>query len=254
MMQRAWQRLTVSFAVAAFLTPVLPQNGSTARPGGQPEVLQYEVEWRLVRAGTARLSRLSQANGSLQTDLHLESAGLVSKLYRVNDNYSVSYDAGFCAGATFMRSEEGSRRRETNVTFDREHKKSLYVEKDLIKNNVALQKELDVPPCVHDVVTALNRLRSTKIALGQSVQFPVTDGKRLINAKIEAQEKEKVKTSLGTYQTVRYEAHLFNDNLYVRKGRLFIWLTDDDKRLPVQIRVRLNFPVGTISLQLEKIG
>jgi hypothetical protein len=51
---------------------------------------------------------------------------------------------------------------------------------------------------------------------------------------------------------MRYEAHLFNDVLYRRKGRLFVWLTDDEKRLPVQIRVRLSFPVGTISFELEK--
>lgn len=252
MKKRVPQRLLALFAVAAFLQPLHPQGGAGSKPA-VAESLQYEVEWRLVRAGTARLTRFASGQG-WQSDLHLESAGLVSKLYRVNDNYSVTYDQSYCAGGTFMRSEEGSRRRETTVTFDREHKKSIYNEKDLVKNNVALHKELDIPPCVQDVVAALTRLRAAKLAPGQTVQFPITDGKRIINAKIEAQEKEKVKTATGTYQTVRYEAHLFNDNLYVRKGRLFVWVTDDDQRLPVQIRLRLSFPVGTISLSLEKIG
>jgi hypothetical protein len=35
-------------------------------------------------------------------------------------------------------------------------------------------------------------------------------------------------------------------------GRVFVWLTDDDRRLPVQIRVRMNFPLGTVTLELEK--
>lgn len=254
-MQRASQRLAALFAVVVFFQPLHPQTSTAQKPGAPvpSEVLQYEVEWRLVRAGTARLTRFP-ANSGWRTDLHLDSAGLVSKLYRVNDNYSVNYDAGFCSSATFMRSEEGSRRRETTVTFDHERKKSFYVEKDLLKNNVALQKELDIPPCVQDVITALNRLRSSKVPLGQSVQFPITDGKRIVTARIEAQEKENVKTNAGAYQTIRYEANLFNGNLYIRKGRLFIWLTDDDKKIPVQIRLRLNFPVGTISLQLEKTG
>lgn len=251
-MQSALHRLPVLFAVCAFLQPLQPQSGSAAKPATPSEVLQYEVEWRLVRAGTARLSRIPQGT-STQYDLHLDSAGLVSKLYRVNDNYSVTFDSNYCAAGTFMRSEEGARRRETTVTFDRERKKAVYNEKDLVKNGTT-HKELDIPPCVQDVVTALTRLRATKPAIGQSVTFPITDGKRIINAKIEAQEKEKVKTPTGTYDAIRYEAFLFNDQLYVRKGRLFVWITDDDRRLPVQIRVRLNFPVGTISLQLEKLG
>jgi hypothetical protein len=40
--------------------------------------------------------------------------------------------------------------------------------------------------------------------------------------------------------------------LYKRKGRLFIWLTDDADRTPVQLRFQLGFPIGTISLALDK--
>jgi len=38
----------------------------------------------------------------------------------------------------------------------------------------------------------------------------------------------------------------------MRKGRVFVWLTDDGERLPVQILLRLAFPVGSVTLQLEK--
>jgi hypothetical protein len=37
-----------------------------------------------------------------------------------------------------------------------------------------------------------------------------------------------------------------------RKGRVFVWLTDDERRLPVQIRIKLNVMIGTITLALEK--
>lgn len=218
------------------------------------EVLHYGIEWRLVRAGIAKLSRSPRAAAGWEANLQLESAGLVSKLFRVRDDYRVLYDSAFCASGTTMSAEEGSRRRQTTVTVDREAKKSHYLEKDLVKNSVVLEKNLDVPSCVHDVVAALIRLRAMKLQPGQTVQLPVTDGKKAISARVEAQEKETVKTPAGTYETVRVEAHLFNDVLYKRPGRLFIWLTDDDKQLPVQVRAKLNFPVGTISLQLEKVG
>jgi hypothetical protein len=40
--------------------------------------------------------------------------------------------------------------------------------------------------------------------------------------------------------------------LYKRPAHLEIWLSDDRRRLPVQIRVRMPFTIGTITLQLEK--
>ncbi|MBV6434226.1 MAG: hypothetical protein IANPNBLG_04471 [Bryobacteraceae bacterium] len=246
-------------ACAVLLAPVRAQAPSHPSPEmyGQPkpvESFQLSVEWRLVRAGTATLTRTPQPGGSWQADLHLESTGLVSKLYRVNDDYRTFYDSGFCADTTYMKAEEGSRRRETSIIYHRDTRKLNYLERDLVKNSIALQKELDIPDCVHDIVAALNRLRSLKLPVGQLTHLPVTDGKRVVSARIEAQEKEKITTPAGTFDTVRYEANLFNDVLYKRKGRLLLWLSDDDRKVLVQVRVRLGFPVGTISLQLEKLG
>jgi hypothetical protein len=31
-----------------------------------------------------------------------------------------------------------------------------------------------------------------------------------------------------------------------------VWLTDDARHLPVQMRIRMPFVIGTITLQLEK--
>lgn len=98
-------------ACAVLLAPVRAQAPSHPSPEmyGQPkpvESFQLSVEWRLVRAGTATLTRTPQPGGSWQADLHLESTGLVSKLYRVNDDYRTFYDSGFCADTTYMKAEE----------------------------------------------------------------------------------------------------------------------------------------------------
>jgi hypothetical protein len=37
----------------------------------------------------------------------------------------------------------------------------------------------------------------------------------------------------------------------MRKGRAFIYATDDADRTPVEIRLRLAFPIGTVTLHLE---
>jgi hypothetical protein len=211
--------------------------------------LQYGVEWRLIRAGTARLTWSPSEHG-YQGDLHIESAGLVSKLYRVKDDYRVQMDQDLCARNVFIHAEEGKRRRETTIKY--EAGAASYLERDLIKNNVALSKELPVPACVYDYIGGLNKLRGFKLEPGQSVQLPMSDGKKFANVKVEAQEREQVKTPLGSYKVMRYEVFMFNDVLVRRKARMFVWLTEDERRLPVQIRIRMQLLVGTITLQLEK--
>jgi hypothetical protein len=88
---------------------------------------------------------------------------------------------------------------------------------------------------------------------GQSTEVPVSDGKKSVMAKVEAQQREDVKASEGTFKTIRYEIHLFNDVLYRRSAHLYVWLTDDRRRLPVRVQVRMQFAIGTITLLLQKV-
>ncbi|HJY07662.1 MAG TPA: DUF3108 domain-containing protein, partial [Bryobacteraceae bacterium] len=87
---------------------------------------------------------------------------------------------------------------------------------------------------------------------GKSASIPVTDGKKVAMARIDAQERETITIDNKQYHTIRYEAFLFDNVLYQRKARLWLWMTDDASRLPVQIRLRLSFPIGNITLFLDK--
>lgn len=218
------------------------------------ETFHYAVEWRLIRAGRAKLTWRGEAGDAegRRGELEIESTGLVSKLFKVEDRYMAAMDASLCATRTHMLAREGSRRRETNVVFDRERGKASYLEKDLNKDTIAHQTEIDVPACVHEVIGALYRLRALRMEPGQTAEVPMSDGKKSVRARVEAQEREEVRTPAGSYKAVRHEAFLFNNVLYRRPGRLFVWLTDDNRRLPVQIRVRLQFHIGTLTFQLEK--
>jgi Protein of unknown function (DUF3108) len=217
--------------------------------------LSYNVEWRLIDAGKAKLrwsAGVQPSHPGWQVDLHLESTGLVSKLYKVNDDYTANLVGNFCVQNTHTNAREGSRQRETVVHFDPESKKASYLERDLMTHAVVLAKETDIPACVHDVIGGMLFLKTLNLEPGHSIQFPVSDGKKTVSAKIEAQQREQIKVPAGTFKTIRYEAFLFNNVLYRRDGHLQVWLSDDARRLPVRLQVRLHFAIGTITFELEK--
>jgi len=223
-------------------------------PGVPPhETLEYGIEWRLIKAGMAKLTwaAMNEGNNAGELRLHLESAGLVSKLFRVNDDYTASIGQNLCAQNVFLSAHEGNRSKETRVVYDNQAHRANYIEKDLVKN-LTVNKEIDIPSCVHDVVGGLLVLRNLRLEPGKTAQIPISDGKKFVQAKVESQQREEIRTELGSFRTVRYEVFLFDNVLFKRSGHLHVWLTDDDWRLPVQLQVRLQFTIGTITFRLRK--
>ncbi len=248
-------RTCLALSVISVSHPQSKPAASAAASAFSREVLNYSVEWRLIFAGNARLSMEpsgSPEQGLLKVRLHLQSGGLISKLYRVDDNYEAEMDDHFCANRTTLDAMERSRHHETNVEYDRARGKASYVERDLLKNTVIKTAETEIPPCVNDIIGGLYKLRTLRLEPGQSDQLIISDGKKTASARVDAQARETVKTNAGTFNTVRYEAHIFNGVLYARKAQFLMWVTDDARRLPVQFRARMSFPIGSITLQLDK--
>jgi len=232
----------------------LPDAPNTA-PIASKEALQYGVEWRLIRAGQANITfdpNTVDGKPAYNVTLRLQSAGMVSKLYKVDDSYVAQASGQLCADNLVLNAEEGKRKRQTKVTFDRERGKVHYLERDLVNNTTVAANEIDTPPCVHEILSGLYRARMLKLEPGQSATIPITDGKKLANVKFEAQEREEVSTPTGKHKTIRYEAYLFNGALYAKSARCLVWMTDDARRTPVQIQVRMRLLIGTITLTLEK--
>lgn len=216
-----------------------------------PEKLTYRVEWRLVAAGTATVQ---QRHGNAQgwtIDLNLESAGLVSRLYRVLDTYKVVTDDRFCGNNAYLDAQEGKKHITTRLMFDNSRHKVSYDERDVTKNT-SQHKELDSQPCTYDIIGALAALRVMPPPLARSITLPITNGKRIVRGKIEAQGRDNISVAGKNYSAIRYEAYLFDNVLYRRKGSLFIWLSNDSSHLPVQLQLHLGFPIGTITVSVEK--
>lgn len=260
------RRLTIR-VVLVLIATLLPAGGQipaqtqstpgASNPGLLPskETLDYDIEWRLGTAGHAKLewyATTPRIHMGYESKLHLESAGLVSRLYKVNDLYTVELTPTLCAESTVMTTHEGSRNRETRVNFNSGARKATYVERDLNKNTIFSQREIQIPGCVYDVLGGLFALRAIHLEPGHATEFHMSDGKKSVSAKVEAEKREEIKTDAGTFKTIRYQSYLFNDVLFRRTAHLFIWLTDDNRKIPVQIQIRLQIAIGTITFKLSK--
>lgn len=216
-----------------------------------PEKLSFHIEWHTITAGFATVEMSRTNPDDWETVLHLESTGMATRLYRVLDTYKVTSNDKFCAANSVLDSQEGKRHKVTRLSFENTTHKVDYEEHDLLKNS-RVRKEIEIVPCTREIAGALQALREMNLQPGKWATVAVTDGRKMANAKIEAQRKETLSLGGKTYQTIRYEAFVFDNVLYRRKGRLLIWISDDPDRLPVQLRLEMAFPIGTVTVQLDR--
>jgi len=237
--------------------PGLPDAGFRRGPGDPPyfpapETLTYKVEWRLTNAGTATV-QLSRDNGSKgwNFNVNIESSGLVSRLYRVQDSYKVTTREPFCLANSSLDAREGRKHTTSSLAVDSSGRRLTYEERDLAKNR-SEKKQLDISACTYEIVGALAILRNLNLPPGKVKTVPITDGKKFAQARVEAQAREKITVAGRSYPATRYEAFLFDNVLYRRHGRLLIWIGEGPEHLPLQLRLLLGFPIGTITVELQK--
>ncbi len=216
-----------------------------------PEKLTYRIEWRMVTAGQANLEYNRSSPGHWGINLDLESTGVVNRLYRVQDKYRVQSDDRFCPSLATLDAQEGKKHNQSRLSFDSTAHTLHFEEQDFIKNR---NEKLEVPivTCTREVAGALASLGQMYLEPGKTTTIRSQTARNWRRPKWKLRQRRRSTSMARPSSTVRYEAFLFDNVLYKRKGRLFIWITDDPERTPVQFRVQLGFPIGTVSLELEK--
>jgi hypothetical protein len=227
---------------------VLPLRPGFEFPYGQ--TLNYEGEWRFFTAGAATV-RIDRAGAQNRVTIVGDSTGVVALLYRVQDRFESYFDPkSLCSAKLVKHIEEGSHQRETVITYDYARGKSVLDERNL-KTNQQKKVENDIPGCVTDVVSGILYVASLPLQTGGVYTFPLNDGGNTVTVKATVEGKEQVKTPAGTFQTIRVGSE-GNSAVLKNRGRMWIWYTDDDRHLAVQMRAKLFW--GTLTIYLTGIN
>jgi hypothetical protein len=210
----------------------------------------YSVDWRLLNAGTTTL-HLDTVNGERHIVATADSIGAVALLYHVHDRLEAFFHPQTnCSLSLTKHTEEGFRRVDTNVRYDYQRKKAVVDEHNLRAKNQK-HEEIDIPSCVTNTLTAAYYVASQPLQPGTKFRFPSSDGGKATDIEVTIEGREQVKTPLGSYNTVRLSAEALNGPQR-GKGKLWMWYTDDARRIPVQMRARAFW--GTMLFHLTEIA
>jgi hypothetical protein len=103
-----------------------------------------------------------------------------------------------------------------------------------------------------DVISGFYHLRTLSLEVGKVVSIDIFDSNKFYTAEVSVLGKEKIGISaLGEIDTIKVKPELKSEGLFQRKGDILIWLSDDDRRIPV--RVETKVPVGKVVAELKEI-
>jgi len=209
----------------------------------------YSVQWHFMNAGTSTVEVKPVESGERVTAT-ANSVGFPDKLFRVHDIFKAEVNAqSFCTLLVSKHSEEGPHRRETRIVLNYSRLKSEVDITDL-KSSETKHSEFDLPACTTDVVSGFFYVASLPLVPGFSQTFPVNDNGKTTDVMIRVEARERVKGPTGEYQTLRVMAGPLSGPMK-GKGVLWVWFTDDSRRVPVQMRSKLGF--ATLFFQLQRI-
>ncbi|MGI8883043.1 MAG: DUF3108 domain-containing protein [Pyrinomonadaceae bacterium] len=154
---------------------------------------------------------------------------------------------------TVKRDEQGDRVRDSEAVFDYDSEKVTYVETN--------PKDPQRPPRrvastinneTQDLISGLYALRRLPFAVGKTFTLSVSDSGMVYQVPVRVTGREKQKTVLGKVMCWRIEPDIFGENRMIeQKGEMTIWITDDNRRLPV--RSKIETKLGKVEIKLRKV-
>jgi hypothetical protein len=241
-----------ALALAAVAHPTLAQQAPPLAPprAGSSfplkQTLTYSVDWRVFPAGTA-VVRFEAAGDRENITASADTSGAVNLLFHVSDRFQSSFDRGKgCTDDFNKQTVEGRRQVTSTLHLDYAQNRSVLNEKNLVTGQTK-HVESPVPGCVTDLLTGVFYASSQPIEVGHSFVIPVFDAMHIVPVTMKVEGREEIKTPLGVFKTLRVQPTAAA-GVVKNRGNIWIWYTDDERHLPVQMRARLFW--GTITFRL----
>jgi hypothetical protein len=213
-----------------------------------PERLEFEVSYTGITAGRA-VQEVTLEGNEVRIVSTAKSADWLRIFFPVDDRIESVLISGappLYIGVPRLyreRIREGWTRFQKDAVFDRE--KLEVRTKDLLKNSETTRS---ITKRTYDTLSSFFYFRSVPLQVGTSYYIDIFDCKRLWNTEVQVLRREVVETPLGRFNTVVIKPLLKSEGIFARTADMYIWLTDDERRIPVLMKSKVK--IGSITATL----
>lgn len=215
---------------------------------GVGERLVFDINYGYVTAGEAVLGIPALDNVRDRTcyrvEVSVRSSASFSIFYKVDDRYLTFIDVATLAPWQFEQHiREGSYRRDFVATFDQYTSKATTTDGG----------KFDTPKYVHDIMSAFYYVRAldlSGLAKGDTIALKNFYKDKTHDLVVRVLGRQELEVEAGKFRTIVVQPLVREGGLFKSEGRIVVWLTDDERKLPV----RVNSPViiGSVDVELRE--
>ena len=219
------------------------------------EKLTFSLSWGFVTAGTATMEVRAAKDDKTEFYSYAHDNGVLKKIYPVSDTiYTRVRNKGLSTEVFRKSLHEGSFHNKSIIRFDRVGEKAWLSdtvftdpEKRLVKRSA--DTAVTIKGTEHSIISAFYWVRTMKLSVGDTIRFSAVSGKKRYELRVVVHGKEKLKTVMGEVECIKVEPMLDGDGIFNSKGQIFIWLTNDERRIPVLMTCKIA--LGSIKATLK---
>jgi hypothetical protein len=211
------------------------------------ERLVYDVGYSFITAGEAVFSIPSidtmHGRECYQVLFTVNSTPTFSFFYKVDDRYETLLDKkGIFPWRFTQRIREGKYRNDFAAEFNQ-------------LNNIATTKagRYPIPPYVHDVVSAMFYVRTldySKRRAGEKIFLQNFFKDTTYQLAVKFLGFQQISVDAGKFNCVLVEPLIMEGGLFKSEGRIIIWMTNDERKIPVKVSTKVV--VGSIDAELRE--
>ncbi|MDD3626422.1 MAG: DUF3108 domain-containing protein [bacterium] len=209
------------------------------------EYLVFSLNYMGMKAGYGTLEVVSRTNYNGQECYYIKSrarsAPFFDFFYKVRNDYESYFDVNSFATLRFVEHQ-----RESKHKADREIE--FYPDRSIL---IYKNKEYPIPKNVKDVLASFYFVRAQNLKVGSEVSLLSNSKTKNYKLNVKVVGEEKLDTILGKVNTLIIEPDLkYESGIFKATGALHIWVTDDERHIPVQIKSAIK--IGNITGTLIK--
>ncbi|MHB8481757.1 MAG: DUF3108 domain-containing protein [Nitrospiria bacterium] len=212
------------------------------------ERLEFSINWLGINAGKAVLevgNKMIEVGSS--TVFHITSTArsndFISRFFPVEDRIETFMDADHLVPLKFKAHQrEGKRTKDREVNYDQINHKASQVEE-------GKEEVFKIAPGVQDALSALYFFRTLEFPpIGSSAFIKVYEGGKNWDLEIKVLDKETIDTPIGNFNTIKTVIMARFEGVFLNKGDITVWFTDDSRHVPVQMKSKVI--IGSVTALL----
>jgi hypothetical protein len=228
-------------AIVVALTTVAEPAQQVPVPFSVGERLEYDVKFGVLKVGSGRMEVVGTETVRGRETWH--TAFTVKGgtfFYKVNDRLESWIDMENFASLRHVQDlQEGKR--------DRERRYEIFPDRMVYTENDGEEQPTARDPL--DDGSFLYFIRTVPLSVGQTYDFPRYFKPDRNPVRVRVLRKESVKVPAGRFDAIVIQPIIKSKGIFSENGRAEIWLSDDDRRIMLQMKSNLSF--GTLNLYLK---